>query len=126
MSLLLDTHALIWFLTDDRRLSENARAAIEAPGEDVVVSAVSAYEIEQKRALGKPMPFLPLDLMAALEHAGYRLWPISFAHASAAGRLSMTHKDPWDRLLIVQSQADGLPIVTRDAVFATFGCKVIW
>ncbi len=99
MPLLLDTHALIWFLTDDRRLSANARAAIEAPGEDVVVSAVSAYEIEQKRALGKPMPFLPLDLMAALERAGYRLLPISFAHASAAGRLPMSHKDPWDRML---------------------------
>ncbi len=126
MPLLLDTHALIWFLTDDRRLSASARAAIEAPGQDVVVSAVSAYEIEQKRALGKPMPFLPLDLMAALESSGYRLLPISFAHASAAGRLSMTHNDPWDRLLIVQSQADGLPIVTRDAVFAAFGCKVIW
>ncbi len=126
MSLLLDTHALIWFLTDDRRLSAPARAAIEAQGEDVVVSAVSAYEIEQKRALGKPMPFLPLDLMAALEGAGYRLLPVSFAHASAAGRLPMSHKDPWDRLLIIQSLADSLPIVTRDAVFAAFGCKVIW
>ena len=126
MSLLLDTHALIWFLTDERCLSAPARAAIEAQGEDVVVSAVSAYEIERKRALGKPMPFLPLDLMAALERAGYRLLPMSFAHASAAGRLPMSHKDPWDRLLIIQSLADSLPIVTRDAVFAAFGCKVIW
>ncbi len=126
MSLLLDTHALIWFLTADRRLSAKAREAIEAPGEDVVVSAVSAYEIEQKRGLGKHMPFLPLDMERALAAAGYRLLPISFGHAIAAGRLSMTHKDPWDRLLIVQAQTEALAIVTRDPVFAAFGCKVVW
>jgi PIN domain nuclease of toxin-antitoxin system len=126
VSLLLDTHALIWFLTADRRLSAKAREAIEAPGEDVVVSAVSAYEIEQKRGLGKHMPFLPLDMERALAAAGYRLLPISFGHAIAAGRLSMTHKDPWDRLLIVQAQTEALAIVTRDPVFAAFGCKVVW
>jgi PIN domain nuclease of toxin-antitoxin system len=126
LPLLLDTHALIWFLTDDRRLSAKARKAIEKPGEQVFVSAVSAYEIDQKRTLGKPMPFIPLDLEPALARAGYRLLPISFAHASAAGRLPMTHKDPWDRLLIVQAQSESLAMVTRDAVFAAFGCKVVW
>ncbi|MEQ1617312.1 MAG: type II toxin-antitoxin system VapC family toxin [Terricaulis sp.] len=123
---MLDTHALIWFLTGDRRLSAVARAAIETPGADVFVSAVSAYEIEQKRALGKPMPFLPLDLMTALQRAGYRFLPISFQHAAAAGRLPMTHKDPWDRLLIAQSQLERLPIATSDPVFAAFGCEVVW
>ena len=126
MRLLLDTSALIWFLDDDQALSHKAKAAIEDPAAVVYVSAVSAYEIELKRTFGRAMPALPADLGAALVASGFVFLPITFAHAAAAGRLSMTHKDPWDRLLIAQTQTENMPIVTPDPAFAAFGCRVLW
>jgi PIN domain nuclease of toxin-antitoxin system len=126
MKLLLDTSTLIWFLAGDAALSRKARTAIETEDADVVVSTVSGYEIELKRRLGKVMPALPSDLGPPLRAAGFRLLPISFEHACAAGSLSVAHKDPWDRLLIAQAQLERLPIATPDPVFASFGCKVVW
>ncbi len=126
MNLLLDTSALIWFLANDKELSRKAKAAIEAKGAQVLVSAVSGYEIEFKRRLGKRMPALPADLAPPLRAAGFGLLPISFQHACAAGRLAVEHRDPWDRLLIAQAQTENLPIATSDPVFAAFGCKVVW
>lgn len=126
MTLLLDTSALIWFLAGDPTLSRKARAAIEAEDAVVFVSSVSGYEIELKRRIGKVMPALPADLGPPLRAVGFRLLPISFEHACAAGQLSIAHKDPWDRLLIAQAQLEGLPIATPDPVFAAFGCKVVW
>ncbi|MDX2238743.1 MAG: type II toxin-antitoxin system VapC family toxin [Hyphomonadaceae bacterium] len=126
MSLLLDTSTLIWFLAGDAALSRRARNAIEKRDATIVVSAVSGYEIELKRTLGKTMPALPADLPQALRAAGFTLLPISFAHTCAAGRLALSHKDPWDRLLIAQAHGEGLPIASPDPVFAAFGCRVIW
>jgi PIN domain nuclease of toxin-antitoxin system len=126
MSLLLDTATLIWFLAGDKMLSRRARAAIEAVGTDVVVSAVSGYEIELKRRLGRRMPALPAELGAPLRAAGFRLLAISFDHACAAGRLAVDHKDPWDRLLIAQAQLERMSIASPDPVFASFGCSVVW
>jgi len=126
VKLLLDTSALIWFLANDPSLSRLARDFIEDQSATVIVSAVSAYEIDQKRTLGRKMPALPNDLMAALSAASFDILPISFAHASAAGRLPMSHKDPWDRLLIAQAQIEGVPIASPDTVFAQFGCRVFW
>ena len=126
MRLLLDTSALILFLANDRLLSQQVRTLIDGGAAIAVVSAVSAYEIDLKRTLGRRMPALPLDLDEALQRAGFELLPISIAHASAAGRLDTRHRDPWDRLLIAQAQIEGLPIATPDAVFSAFGCRVIW
>jgi PIN domain nuclease of toxin-antitoxin system len=126
VTLLLDTAALIWFLAGDKALSRRARTAIEAADADVLVSAVSGYEIELKRRLGKRMPSLPADLGAPLRATGFRLLPISFDHACAAGRLTLEHKDPWDRLLIAQAQIEQVPIASPDPVFVSFGCTVIW
>lgn len=126
MKLLLDTSTLIWFLAGDNALSRKARTAIEARGAEVIVSAVSGYEIELKRRLGKRMPALPGELASSLRAAGFKLLPISFAHAAEAGRLEVVHKDPWDRLLIAQSQLERLPVATPDPVFEAFGCDVVW
>lgn len=126
MRLLLDTSALIWFLANDRLLSQQVRSLIDSAAATAVVSAVSAYEIDLKRTLGRRMPALPSDLNEALERAGFELLPIGVAHASAAGRLDMRHKDPWDRLLIAQAQIEGLPIASSDPAFSAYGCRVIW
>jgi PIN domain nuclease of toxin-antitoxin system len=126
LRLLLDTCALIWFLEDDRRLSRTVKAAIEDPGGEIFVSAVSAYEIELKRHSGKAFPALPLALAQAVAQAGFVLLPITFAHATAAGRFAGPHRDPWDRLLAAQALDEALPIATPDPVFGVFGCRVLW
>ena len=128
MKVLLDTHALIWWLFDDPKLPEAARKVIKAPDNEVLVSCVSAWEITTKHRLGK----LPEagDLPDRFEHyiaaARFRPLPIMFDHALAAGRLPGPHKDPFDRMLIAQGQLNKLPIVTGDPVFTDYGAEIIW
>ena len=118
MGLLLDTHALIWILSEDPRLTDEARAAIQNPEELVAVSPVSAWEIEIKRAIGKLDA--PQDLLQQV--AGARFVPllITLEHAIAAGALPPHHRDPFDRMLIAQAQLEGLTIVTRDPRFGPY------
>lgn len=110
--LLLDTHALVWWLTDVERLPEPTRAAIADPWNDVLVSAVSGWEIAVKRARG----FIraPTDLTAAIEAKGFTHLPLTFGHAEQAAALPMHHRDPFDRFLIAQARMEGLTLVTRD------------
>ena len=128
MRLLLDTHALIWWLFDDPKLPSTARRAIADPANDVLVSSASAWEIATKRRRGR----LPEagDLAERFEHyvSASRLTglPISIAHALAAGRLPGPHKDPFDRMLIAQCRLESLAIVTVDPVFADYDTKVLW
>ena len=125
---LLDTHALIWWLFDDPKLPEAARKVIRASDNEILVSPVSAWEITTKHRLGK----LPEagDLPARFEHyvatARFRPLPIMLDHALAAGRLPGPHKDPFDRMLIAQGQLEDLPIVTGDRAFAEYGAETIW
>lgn len=113
MRLLLDTHVLLWALTDDPVLSVPARAAIVDGRNDVLVSAVSAWEITIKKALGRLRA--PDDLPAQM--AARRLIPldVTIAHALAVGQLPAHHADPFDRLLVAQARSDQLTLVTRDA-----------
>jgi PIN domain nuclease of toxin-antitoxin system len=128
MNVLLDTHALIWWLDDDRRLSKRARKAIADTAATVFVSSASAYEMAMKVRLGKladPDGAVP-RLSAVLAERGMTELPISVAHAVEAGRMGGEHKDPFDRILIAQSRLEGLPVVTSDAAFADHGVRVIW
>jgi PIN domain nuclease of toxin-antitoxin system len=120
--LLLDTHALLWWLADEG-LTSQARDAIADPAALVVVSAVSAWEISIKKALGKLVA--PDDLEHQVQAGGFMRLPISIAHGVAAGQLVRHHEDPFDRMLIAQAYAEGLTIVTRDKRFADYGVALL-
>lgn len=112
MSLLLDTHVVIWWLADDPTLSEELKTRIDNEPE-VYVSPATIWEVTIKQALGKLVE--PADLPERIRDAEFRELPITSAHAIAAGRLPMLHRDPFDRMLIAQARCAGLTLVTRDA-----------
>ena len=122
MRLLLDTHALLWWLADDG-LAPQAREAIADPENLVVVSAASAWEISIKKALGKLAA--PDDLEQQVHAGGFRPLAVSIAHGVAAGELARHHDDPFDRMLIAQASAEGLVIVTRDKRFEDYGVALL-
>jgi PIN domain nuclease of toxin-antitoxin system len=126
--ILLDTHALLWWLDGDRRLSPRVRRLIDSDQTAVLVSAASAWEICTKFRLGK-LPgaaAVAADLMGCLDSQGFAPLSITVDHAQRAGSLPGPHRDPFDRVLIAQSQAEDLPLVTVDPVFGLYGVKVIW
>lgn len=123
MRLLLDTHALLWWLSDDGSLTQAARAAIARPESDVAVSAASAWEISIKCALGKLSA--PSDLEAQLVRHRFSALPISVAHAVMAGALPRHHDDPFDRMLVAQARIEGLTLVTRDPRIGLYGVPTI-
>ena len=112
MRLLLDTHVLLWALTDDPRLGTEARDAISDGQNAVFVSAVSAWEITIKGALGKLR--VPDDLPAQLQDARFEGLDVTIEHALAVGNLPEHHRDPFDRLLIAQARVSTLTLVTHD------------
>ncbi len=128
VGVLLDTHALIWWLDDDPRLSRAARVAIADPESLVYVSAASAWEMATKVRLGKlrdPGGAVP-RLSQVLRDRALTALPVTVDHAVAAGGLSGPHRDPFDRMLIAQSRIEGLPVVTADPVFTRYAVPVIW
>ena len=123
MSLLLDSHPLLWFvLGNKKRLSATMRAQIE-DGESLV-SMASLWEIAIKSGLGKLQ--VPDDLPERVERLGFELLPITAEHAWRVRELPLHHRDPFDRLLIVQAQAESVPIVTGDPAFADYDVTVVW
>lgn len=122
--LLLDTHALMWWLTDDPALSAPARAAIADPVNEPLVSTTSVWEIAIKRSLGKITA--PDDLPDRIIDDGFQWLPISADHAWRVRRLPLHHRDPFDRLLVAQALAEGLPIVTADRNLERYGVEVLW
>ena len=122
MRLLLDTNALLSWLAD-AGLAVQVREAIADPANLVVVSAVSAWEISIKKALGKLAA--PADLEHQLQVGGFTSLPITIAHGIAAGQLARHHDDPFDRMLIAQAIAEGLTIVTRDKRFGEYSVALL-
>lgn len=118
MRLLLDTHALLWWLADDARLTPSARDAI-ADAEVVAVSAASAWEIGIKQSIGKLTG--PRDLAAEIRSNGFAELPVTITHARAAGDLPPHHSDPFDRMLVAQARLEDLTLVTRDPRLADYG-----
>ena len=123
MILLLDAHAVLWWLADDPTLDPAARSAIADPTNDVLVSAASIWEIEIKRALGKLEA--PTGLVTAVEDAGFDVLPITGPDAERAGTLPPHHRDPFDRMLVAQADRVGAIVVSRDAAFVAYGVDVL-
>ncbi|HEV2187376.1 MAG TPA: type II toxin-antitoxin system VapC family toxin [Stellaceae bacterium] len=125
MRLLLDTHAILWWLMDDRHLSGTAAAALDDATNELFVSAVAAYEIGYKQGLGR-LPLLPEGLPRRLQRASITVLALSLSHALAAAALPGPHRDPWDRIMIAQAQSEDLTVVTVDRVFANYRVPVLW
>ena len=128
MRALLDTHALLWWLADDPALSRTARKVIAETKNTLLVSAASAWEIAIKVRLGKLPTAVDLtaDFASQIEREGFHLLPISAEHGIRAGLLPGPHKDPFDRMLIAQTQAENIPIITNETVFETYGVRRLW
>lgn len=128
MRLLLDTHTFLWWLIDSARLSRVAYRAIADEGNDILVSAATAWEITTKYRLGR----LPegaaaaLDVTASIAGQGFEELAISVADAERAGRLPGPHRDPFDRMLIAQAQACNVAIVSIDSAFDSYAVPRLW
>jgi PIN domain nuclease of toxin-antitoxin system len=111
VSLLLDTHVVLWWLTDDPTLSDEIKNRLDREP-DVYVSAATIWEVAIKQAIGKLIE--PTGLPERIRDSGFDALPISFEHAMAAGRLPLIHRDPFDRMLVAQATCEDLTLVTRD------------
>lgn len=125
MSLLLDTHVFLWWIGDDAKLNATARAAIENPGNMVLVSAASVWEISIKASLGK-IDIHPDDVLPAISDSGFGELPIGAVHALRAGTLPPHHRDPFDRMLAAQALGEGLTLVSHDRQFQPYDVRVLW
>jgi PIN domain nuclease of toxin-antitoxin system len=124
MRLLLDAHALLWWVTGSSRMSEVARRAISDPINDVIVSVGSLWEMAIKRTIRK-LDF-PFDFETVLSDEGFELMPISHEHLRTLETLPLHHGDPFDRLLIAQSMTEGCPIITNDSAFSRYAVNIVW
>jgi PIN domain nuclease of toxin-antitoxin system len=112
MSLLLDTHVVLWWLTDAPSLSDDIKSRLDHEP-DVYVSAATIWEVAIKQAIGRLIA--PHDLPERIRDSGFRRLPITFEHAITAGRLPLIHRDPFDRMLVAQAQCEHHTLVTTDA-----------
>ena len=127
MQLLLDTHLLLWAVVEPERLDVALVGMLEDPLNTPVFSVVSLWELVIKRGLDRPdFQMEPSLLRQALLEAGWRELPVEAHHALAVGQLPPLHRDPFDRLLLAQAQADGLLLITADRQLAQYPGPVRW
>ena len=128
MRVLLDTHALLWWLAGDSNLSINARHAIADPANEIFVSAASAWEVSTKFRIGKLPGAGPLgvDFAREVRQQGFVALAISLEHAQVAGALVGDHRDPFDRMLIAQAREEKMALVSNDAAFDAFDVQRVW
>jgi PIN domain nuclease of toxin-antitoxin system len=125
MRLLVDTHLLLWAAAGSRRLPQAARRLLEDPGNEVLFSAASLWEIVIKAALRRTDFKVDLGLLRpALVEMGFAELAVSGAHAERLASLPLIHRDPFDRMLVAQSLAEPLILITNDAVLADYGDAV--
>lgn len=128
MRLLVDTHALLWWLDGDRRLSLKARRAIANESNTILVSAASAWEITTKARLGK-LPGatdVAADVAGCVASQAFASLDITMLHAQRAGSLAGQHRDPFDRMLIAQAQLEDISVISDDEVFDGYGVRRFW
>ena len=126
MAVLLDTHAFLWWVTDDPRLTKRARRTIG--GTACLLSVASCWEMAIKASLGRLTVPGALDrfVQEQLEVNGFNLLPIALEHTGRVAALPFHHRDPFDRLLAAQALAEDLSLVTADAVFRRYGISRVW
>jgi PIN domain nuclease of toxin-antitoxin system len=119
---------LLWWLSDNPQLTKPATRAIANTRNTVIVSAASAWEIATRVRLGKLPTAVDLvaDFVAQMEREGFQLLAVSVEHAIRGGMLPGPHKDPFDRMLIAQAQAEHLPIVSNETAFDAYGVRRVW
>ena len=128
MRLLLDTHAFLWWVADDRRLSRKARAAIASRDSACFLSMASVWEMAIKVGLDRLELPSSVDRFVSEQMAAnaFEPLPIDLGHAGDVARLPFHHRDPFDRLLVAQALGEGLTIVSAEPVFGKYGVKRIW
>ncbi len=128
MRILLDTHALLWWLGGDSALSDTARNAIADESNEVFVSAASAWEVTTKHRLGKLPGVGPLavDFAREVRAQGFVPLPITLEHGQSAGALPGAHRDPFDRMLIAQANDERMALVSNEAIFDAYGLTRVW
>jgi PIN domain nuclease of toxin-antitoxin system len=122
VSLLLDTHVVLWWLTDDPTLSDDLKERLDSEP-DVYISPATVWEVAIKQSIGKLRH--PDDLPELIRDSGFRHVPITVDHGIAAGRLPLIHRDPFDRMLIAQARAEELTLVTRDLDIQKYDVSVL-
>lgn len=128
MKYLLDTHSLIWFIGGDVQLSSNARQLIDDEENELFISVASLWEMAIKFSIGKLNLGLPFETLfpEQLENNSIGILGITVEHLKAVCNLPFHHRDPFDRLIIVQSQVEKLPIISTDTIFDSYGVKREW
>lgn len=127
MRILLDTHAFLWFYSGDEKLSNNARTLIADSANACFLSIASVWEVGIKTSIGKLELRVDFEGLASFMAANrMALLPITFGHIQQLQQLPFHHRDPFDRLLIAQALAEGLTLLSRDAVFPQYGVATRW
>lgn len=128
MRVILDTHAFLWWLDGDKRMSKRARSLVSNEGTEVLVSAATAWEISIKAASGKLPGALDVaaDVLGCIRAQGFVPLDLTVLHAQRAGSLPPIHGDPFDRALISQALLEGVSILSVDEVFDGYGVTRIW
>jgi PIN domain nuclease of toxin-antitoxin system len=126
--LLLDTHAFLWFITNDLQLSSTARALIADPANEILVSPASYWEIAIKVKLGKyplTVPYLTL-ITQGIDGNGFKILPIVPKHTDVLTTLPLHHRDPFDRLLVAQAMVENVPVVSADLQLDAYPIRRLW
>jgi len=128
MNLLLDTHAFLWFIDGNAKLSDRARDLIEDPGNAKLVSVASLWEVGLKMSLGRldlAQPFEEL-IPRQMELNGFGLLPVRVSHIAKVISLPFHHRDPFDRMIVAQCVAESLSVVSLDSVFDKYSLRRLW
>lgn len=128
MRLLLDTHAFLWFITDDPQLSAAARTLIADPANEVLVSPASYWEIAIKVRLGKyplSVPYLTF-ITQGIDRNDFKVLPIEPRHTDLLTTMPLHHRDPFDRLLVAQALVEAIPLVSNDPALDAYGVNRLW
>jgi PIN domain nuclease of toxin-antitoxin system len=128
MRMLLDTHTFLWFVLGDPRLTANATASIEEPGNEKLVSPASYWEIAIKISLGKYTLSKPYEefMERGIVENGFVILPIELKHTAVLTTLPFHHRDPFDRLIIAQAMVEGIAVVSGDAAFDAYPVTRLW
>ena len=128
MNILLDTHAFLWFVADDQRLSDTARTWIEADDSQPLLSMASVWEMAIKVSLGKLKLEQPFEVFIAqqLGMNGIGVLNFSLEHTAVISTLAFHHRDPFDRILAVQARLEKMPLVSADSAFDAYEVQRVW